>query len=114
MNENTEADRKELTLLKGSITPPDGEKMPDIRITMTDNETGEVVAQSKPLERNGSFVFIIPPGKNYRIAFQDENSNVFYSEDIFVPKGSEYNEIEKAIKLNPVIIESTGGTTYKA
>ncbi|MBL4652125.1 MAG: PD40 domain-containing protein [Flavobacteriales bacterium] len=97
-----DAIEKELTLLKGIITVAQGDTLPgNIIINVTDNETGQLIAKSKPSMRNGSFVFIIPPGKNYNISYEI-NGKDFYNENIYVPMGSQYQEIEKEILLDPI------------
>ncbi len=90
-----------LTLIKGTITVPEGMEIPDdLNIVITNNETGEYVTEVKPLKRNGSFVFIIPPGKNYNISYNIGETE-FYNENVYVPVGKDYNEVDKLIALNP-------------
>lgn len=99
-----DAIEKELTLLKGFINVSDSDTMPqNIVINLTDNETGKLVAQSRPSQRNGSFVFIIPPGENYNISYEIEGKD-FYNENIYVPFGSQYQEINKEILLDPIAL----------
>ncbi|MCI5058525.1 MAG: hypothetical protein MRY83_20610, partial [Flavobacteriales bacterium] len=103
--EIVEAEEVPLTLVKGKINIPEGTPFPKgIRIIMTDNETGEFIAESRPLARNGSFVFIIPPGKNYNLSYEI-NGKEFYNENTYVPVGSEYKEIKKELLLDPLKIE---------
>ncbi len=91
-----------LTLLKGKIVLPEGAPFPDkIRILVTDVETGKFIAEARPNPRNGSYVFIIPPGKNYKLTYELDGQE-FYSETTFVPLGSEYKEIKKEVMLDPV------------
>ena len=99
-----DAIEKELTLLKGYVTVNEGDNLPEnIVINLTDNETGKLVAQSRPSYRNGSFVFIIPPGENYNISYELEGKD-FYNENIYVPMGSQYQEIDKEILLDPIAL----------
>lgn len=100
--EQKDAKDKALTLLKGHINAPEGETLPDnIMVYLTDNETGELVGEAKPIARTGSYVFIIPPGKNYNISYEADGTEI-YNENIYVPEGSEYNEISKEILLDAV------------
>lgn len=100
--EQVEALEKALTLLKGHVTVEGDQEIPNnLMIYLTDNETGKMVAESRPIKRNGSYVFIIPPGKNYNISF-DMDGESLYNENIFVPYGTEYNEINKVIMLDAV------------
>ncbi len=99
-----DAEETGLTLVKGKIVIPEGMEFPkNLRVVMTDNETGNFVAESRPTKRNGSYVFIIPPGKNYKLTYELDGVE-FYSESTFVPFGSEYKEIQKEISLDPVKI----------
>ena len=99
-----DAIEKELTLLKGFVTVNEGDTLPEnIVINLTDNETGKLVAKSRPSYRNGSFVFIIPPGENYNISYEVEGKD-FYNENIYVPMGSQYQEIDKEILLDPITL----------
>ncbi len=101
-----EADETGLTLVKGKIMLPDNKTLPEnVRIVLRDNENGDFIAESRPLKRNGSFVFIIPPGKNYKVTYEIDGKE-FYEENTFVPKGTEYKEIQKEILLDPVKLES--------
>lgn len=105
MIERLDAVPTPLTLLKGYIVTTDGSKVPSSTIiTVTDKETGETVGDALPQPRNGSFVFILPPGKTYNIEYS-ANDKIFYEEEIFVEEGSAYQEINKEILLNTVGIE---------
>lgn len=104
MVEQPQAMEKQLALIKGYITVPEGEEMPeDIAIIITNNETGEFVTEIRPLKRNGSFVFVIPPGKNYNISYTADG-NEFYNENVYVPLNSDYKEVDKIIALNPKML----------
>lgn len=101
-----QAEETGLTLVKGKITIPDGTDFPkDVRILLKDNETGELVAESRPLKRNGSFVFIVPPGKNYNVSYEI-NGKSFYEENTFVPQGTEYKVIQKEVALDPLKLDA--------
>lgn len=97
---------KPLTLIKGFIQPAPGTTLPeDLNIVVTNNTSGEVVGSYKPIKRNGSYSLIIPPGSNYKISYQTEG-NEFYSESIFVPEESAYQEISKEVRMNPVVFKA--------
>ena len=100
--EQPEIEEPPLTLLKGHINVPEGQSLPDnVEIIVTDNETGEQVQVIKPIKRTGSYVIIIPPGKNYNIAYYSGDKE-FYNENVYIPLESTYQEISKEIFLNPV------------
>ncbi|MBL8002016.1 MAG: PD40 domain-containing protein [Flavobacteriales bacterium] len=97
--ESMEADG--LTVLKGFIIPPPGETLPPSTILyVTDKATGEVKAY-KPRQRDGVYVAILPPCKEYNLDYRVNDVTV-HTEDIFVECESTYQEINKEIYLNPV------------
>lgn len=90
-----------LTVLKGFIIPPAGETLPPSTILyVTDKSTGEVKAY-KPRQRDGVYVAILPPCKEYNLDYR-VNDKTVHTEDIFVECESTYQEINKEIYLNPV------------
>lgn len=91
-----------LTVLKGNITL-DPMALASTRIVVTDNETGELIGIYAPNTKTGKYLLILPPGKDYNIAVEAEGY-LFHSENIKVPAGSGYNEINKAIDLAPLKI----------
>ena len=97
--ENMEAEG--LTVLKGFIIPPPGETLPPSTILyVTDKTTGEVKTY-KPRQRDGVYVAILPPCKEYNLDYR-VNDKTVHTEDIFVECESAYQEINKEIYLNPV------------
>lgn len=106
-----DAESRALTLIKGVISPAVGAELPaDLAIVVTNIETGMEEGTFKPIRRNGSFAIIIPPNNRYHFSYI-ANGAEFYQEDIAVPEGSEYNEIYKALSLQPIVI---GGVAPKA
>jgi len=90
-----------LTVLKGYIIPAAGETLPPSTILyVTDKSTGEVKAY-KPRQRDGVYVAILPPCKEYNLDYRVNDVTV-HTEDIFVECESAYQEINKEIYLNPV------------
>jgi hypothetical protein len=90
-----------LTVLKGYIVPAPGETLPPSTILyVTDKSTGEVKAY-KPRQRDGVYVAILPPCKEYNLDYRVNDVTV-HTEDIFVECESSYQEINKEIYLNPV------------
>jgi outer membrane protein OmpA-like peptidoglycan-associated protein/tetratricopeptide (TPR) repeat protein len=100
-------DRKEtpLTLVKGTVNDESGKAAKKVTITVTDNETGQVKGRYSSNSKTGEFLFILTPGKNYNITYQSEG-HLFYSENIEIPKKSNYYEIKKEVNLNPIVVGS--------
>jgi hypothetical protein len=97
----TEMEAEGLTVLKGFIIPPPGESLPPSTILyVTDKQTGEVKTY-KPRQRDGVYVAILPPCKEYNLDYRVNDVTV-HTEDIFVECESAYQEINKEIYLNPV------------
>lgn len=90
-----------LTVLKGFVIPPPGETLPPSTVLyVTDKSTGEVKTY-KPRQRDGVYVAILPPCKEYNLDYR-VNDKTVHTEDIFVECESTYQEINKEIYLNPV------------
>ncbi|MFI5148843.1 MAG: OmpA family protein [Bacteroidia bacterium] len=103
----TFADRKEtpLTLMKGTIVDESGNVLKRAVITVTDNETGQVVGVYHANSKTGQFLYILIPGKNYNITYQTEG-HLFYSENMDIDKHTGYYEISRAISMIPIIVGS--------
>ncbi|TXI79824.1 MAG: hypothetical protein E6Q44_08605 [Flavobacteriales bacterium] len=97
----TEMEAEGLTVLKGYIIPAPGEALPPSTILyVTDKATGEVKSY-KPRQRDGVYVAILPPCKEYNLDYR-VNDKTVHTEDIFVECESSYQEINKEIYLSPV------------
>ncbi len=97
----SEMESEGLTVLKGFIIPPPGEALPPSTILyVTDKSTGEVKSY-KPRQRDGVYVAILPPCREYNLDYR-VNDKTVHTEDIFVECESAYQEINKEIYLNPV------------
>ena len=94
-----------LTLLKGLVKDASGGVPNDVVITVTDNETGDVVGVYKPNSKTGQYLFILTPGKNYNISYEADGF-LFYSENREIAKKTNYYEIYKAIQLPPITVGS--------
>ena len=93
--------------LKGFIVPAPGEQLsPTTILYVTDKETGEVKSY-KPRQRDGVYVAILPPCKNYNLDYRVDDKTI-HTEDIFVECESAYQEINKEVYLNPVSLSGPG------
>ncbi|HEY0976327.1 MAG TPA: hypothetical protein VGE21_02560 [Flavobacteriales bacterium] len=96
-----EMEAEGLTVLKGFIVPPPGTSLPpSTMLYVTDKTTGEVKAY-KPRQRDGVYVAILPPCREYNLDYR-VNDKTVHTEDIFVECESAYQEINKEVYLNPV------------
>jgi outer membrane protein OmpA-like peptidoglycan-associated protein len=94
-----------LTLVKGTVVDESGKPAKNVTITITDNETEQVVGIYHANSKTGQFLFILTPGKNYNITYQADN-HLFYSENMEIPKDSKYYEVSKQISLPPIVVGS--------
>ncbi len=94
-----------ITLMKGNVLDELGKPAKNVVITVTDNETEQVLGVYSANSKTGQFLFILTPGKNYNITYQAEK-HLFYSENVEIPKESNYYEIKKAVVLNPITVGS--------
>jgi outer membrane protein OmpA-like peptidoglycan-associated protein/tetratricopeptide (TPR) repeat protein len=103
----TYLNRKEapLTLVKGTVTDESNTAAKKVDITVTDNETGQIVGVYHTNSKTGQFLYILTPGKNYNITYQTPG-HLFYSENIEIPKKSNYYEKSRSVSLHPIVVGS--------
>ena len=91
-----------LTVFKGVLKDENGTVPQDVMITVTDNESGDIVGNYVPNSSTGKYLFVLAPGKNYNITYESEG-HLFHSENLYVPDNTAYNEINKAVELKPLV-----------
>ncbi|MCB0429030.1 MAG: PD40 domain-containing protein [Flavobacteriales bacterium] len=96
-------EEKQLTVVKGLVKTTYGTVPSDGQIVLTDVETNEVVGIYKPNSKTGKFLLILPAGTNYDLSFEAQGF-MFHSQNLDIPEGSAYNEINTAITLEPIIV----------
>lgn len=87
-----------LTVLRGTVSAPEGEQLPDdIEIFVRNFNSGETQS-FRPRARDGGFVAILPPCNKYRINYTVEGKSAAI--DTFsIECGSAYQEISKELLL---------------
>lgn len=93
-----------LTLYRGKIEKDETGNIPKVTINVTDNKSGEVYGTFRNRTDNGSFTLILKPGITYNIAYE-ANGFLYHSENLTVPLGTSYFEINKAVNLEPIKIK---------
>lgn len=89
------------TILKGKVIDASGKLSRSVKITVTDNETGEISGVYTAHYKTGDYVIILPPGRNNNITYESNNC-LFQSENIdMIKKNTDY-EIYKAIQISPL------------
>lgn len=94
-----------LTLIKGIVLDENNKPAKTAIITVTDNQTEQVVGVYHANSKTGVFLFILTPGKNYNVTYQAEE-HLFYSENMDITKETDYYEIKKAVALKPIVVGS--------
>lgn len=92
-----------LTIMTGTFSLGDSTRTvpEDATITVTDNETGEIVGIYKPNSKTGKYLFILPPGKDYNVSYEAEGY-LFESDNLLIPESTVYAEVEKPVELAPI------------
>jgi hypothetical protein len=93
-----------LTLYKGKIEKDENGVIPKVTINVTDNKSGELYGTYRNRVDNGSFTLILKAGITYNIAYE-ANGYLFHSENLTVPVGTSYFEINKAVNLEPMKVK---------
>ncbi|MCU0431475.1 MAG: OmpA family protein [Cytophagaceae bacterium] len=88
----------ELELLTGVVKDASTQKAMEATITVTDNETNEIVSKVRSNGSDGKYLVALPCGKNYGIAVEQEG-HLFHSEHVELDCGKGYKEVKKEITL---------------
>ncbi|MFT7613834.1 MAG: outer membrane protein OmpA-like peptidoglycan-associated protein [Parvicellaceae bacterium] len=97
--------RKSLTVFKGVTLDALTDKNVTATIDITDNATGKVIETIKTNTATGKFLLSLKSGKNYGIAVKAKGY-LFHSENFDIPETSEYNLVDKEIRLKNIEIGS--------
>jgi outer membrane protein OmpA-like peptidoglycan-associated protein len=100
-----EAQKAQLALLKGLVKDDQGLVAKNVIITVTDNESGKIMGVYRPNKKTGQYLFVLPSGKNYNIAYEAEGF-LFYSENREIAKQTNFYAEQKDIQLPPVTVGS--------
>ena len=98
-----EVQEAQLTLLKGVILDDKTNKPISATIEIIDNAKNEVIASFKSNSVTGKYLVSMPAGKNYGISVRKDDY-LFHSENFDLPKTSEYQEVQKDIKLKNIAV----------
>jgi len=100
----------ELALLKGKVLDDQTGKPTEASITVTDNETKEVVAKYRSNSETGEYLLSLPAGKNYGISIE-KDGHLFYSENMTLNNTNGFKEYKQDITL--VTIKSSSKVVLK-
>ncbi len=92
---------KPITILSGSITDKNGNIPSYIEITLSNNETSEIIGVYHPSAKTANYAFIIPPGKNQNISYESKGF-LFHSENINLSNDPNIYQLNKLIELQAI------------
>ncbi len=98
-----ESEEKSLTVMSGVITLADGSQPKSVTITVTDIDTKDVIGTYTPNSKTGKYLFVLKSGKNYNVTI-DADGFLPFTDNLMVKKGTAYQQIQKAVKLDPIIL----------
>jgi tetratricopeptide (TPR) repeat protein len=99
-------DASSLAVLKGFVVPQEGQAIPaSTAVMVTDKQEG-ISNLYKPRVRDGAFVAILEPCKDYQLDYMIDESSI-HQEDIFVDCDLAYSEIQREVLLDPVNLRSS-------
>lgn len=96
-----------LALLKGTIIPADGEKIPDDIVIYINNRKTGTSQTYTPRARDGVFIVILPLCNHYDIVYHI-NGKVAARDTISVGCDLDYQEINKELLLSPLLVSADG------
>jgi outer membrane protein OmpA-like peptidoglycan-associated protein len=94
-----------LALVKGVVVNAEQKVPQNVLITITDNESNEVLARYQTNSKSGKYSFILTPGKNHNINYEAEGY-LFYSENRKVTVDMPYFETDLSVKLEELAVGS--------
>jgi outer membrane protein OmpA-like peptidoglycan-associated protein/tetratricopeptide (TPR) repeat protein len=92
--------KKPLTMIKGKITDSDNKNLKYAEITVTDNESGQVMGTYYP-DREGKYIFVLPAGKNLSITYQSDGY-LFHSENMQTTDTASFYRTHTTVALEPL------------
>lgn len=87
----------ELALLKGKVLDQQN-KPTEATISITDNETKELIAKYRSNSETGEYIVSLPSGRNYGIAIE-KDGHLFYSENVTLSNKEGFKEYKQDISL---------------
>ena len=91
--------------VKGVVRNKEGKSIPGAMINVKDNLTGKLLETYYTTADSGSYYFIVNRGQNYNISYEAKGY-LFHSENVNVPKTSEYATFQKDVVLDRVEVGS--------
>jgi outer membrane protein OmpA-like peptidoglycan-associated protein len=90
-----------ITILKGTVRDALTKELLEADVVVIDNEKNEVISEIKTNKITGSYLVVLPSGKNYGLRVQKQDY-LFHSENFDIPSSTSYQEIVKDVELHKV------------
>ncbi|MBI4649559.1 MAG: PD40 domain-containing protein, partial [Bacteroidia bacterium] len=95
---------EELAVISGVVSLSD-DSVIKATITVKDFNSNKRLGIYTPNMITGKYLFILPPGKSYKAIYESEGY-IPHTENIYIPKKSGYQEIEKTIELKHITLSN--------
>jgi outer membrane protein OmpA-like peptidoglycan-associated protein len=92
-----------ITILKGTVRDALTKEVLEADLVVVDNDKNEVISELKTNKATGTYLVVLPSGKNYGIRVQ-KTDYLFHSENFDIPQSTNYQEIVKDLELKKVKI----------
>jgi outer membrane protein OmpA-like peptidoglycan-associated protein len=92
-----------ITILKGTVRDAMTKEALEADLEVVDNEKNEIISELKTNKATGTYLVVLPSGKNYGIRVQRQDY-LFHSENFDIPQSANYQEIVKDVELKKVKI----------
>ncbi|MDF2456811.1 MAG: ompA [Cytophagaceae bacterium] len=91
------AKEPQLTLMKGKIKDATGNSV-EAKITVNDNQTGEVLGEYKSNAETGEYLIALPSDHNYGVTIE-KPGKLFYSENVYLSSNAGFKQEKKDVVL---------------
>ncbi len=95
---NQAKNKSKLTLLKGVISDGTSKSPLEATVSLINNKTGQKISDANSNSATGSYLVILPAGKNYGITIT-KPGYLFHSENFDISDTAEYKEVSRNITL---------------
>jgi outer membrane protein OmpA-like peptidoglycan-associated protein len=90
-----------ITILKGTVRDALTKELLEADVVVIDNEKNEIISEIKTNKITGTYLVVLPSGKNYGLRVQKQDY-LFHSENFDIPSSTSYQEIVKDVELHKV------------
>jgi outer membrane protein OmpA-like peptidoglycan-associated protein/tetratricopeptide (TPR) repeat protein len=92
--------------LTGLVSDDKGNPIPDVKLVVKDNTSGKILKIHQIIGDSGLYYVSLPTGKNYNVSYE-EDGYLFHSENIDIPKQTDFSVIRRNVTLQKVEMGSS-------